>query len=506
MNSRTASILNKSRQHSNMLTNDTGEGGLSPSVTADNMQQIKHIGATVGTLAKHQEDRFQALEHQLNALSDKLDDIILDNLQFTPPESSNPSDSASSRSDSASVSSQHSTMPRSPCVDMAPATVGDVGGYFCPNCPQHGHSGQQHISDVSSFVGRVKRTLRTKSITNIEIFLRGSALRWFQIGLKTDGTHVFDNHRDEFDIDYFCESLIILFGVPEHLASAVNIEALPLTSSWKRSVIVEEYVFPALEYVRPQEALFSPDSSASAAVSKALALYNKSFESCTVSPELFDRTTYPEIRDCDDLLYILGDLRCSELEQKFDRTRLKSPKVVADVASAKVTTGGSEKEPLAYSKGQQDLVPASTSDLGSQVSTLSTAELHLLDWMNCARQSFEAQSESSIKVADSIANATGPYPPAPTAEPCPASPIASCQSLLSNLDSVSQTKNLCGGIRVAVTTQPEKELQPIPDDAGATYNFLDYCPGARGISMEEPACNEIGPSMSKFGISPGCQS
>ena len=173
MNSRTASILNKTRQHSNMLTNDTGEGGLSPSVTADNMQQIKHIGATVGTLARNQEDRFQALEHQLNALSDNLDDIILENPQFTPPESSNSSDSASSRSGSASISSQHSTVPRSPCVDMAPATVDDIGGYFCPNCPQHGHSGQQHISDVSSFVGRVKRTLRTKSITNIEIFLRG---------------------------------------------------------------------------------------------------------------------------------------------------------------------------------------------------------------------------------------------------------------------------------------------------------------------------------------------
>jgi hypothetical protein len=465
MNSRTASILNKSRQHSNMLTNDIGEGVLSPSVTADNLQQIKHIGATVGTLARNQEDRFQALEHQLNALSNKLDDIILDNPQFTPPESSNSSDSASSRSDSASISSQHSTMPRSPRVEMAPATVADVGGYFCPNCPQHGHSGQQYISDVSSFVSRVNRTLRTRSIANIEVFLRGSALRWFHINLRADGTHVFDMFNGDFALDAFCDSLIRLFGVPESLVSTVNIETLPPTSSWKRSALIEDYIFPALEYLRLQENLFSSDSGVNIAVSKALALYNQSFGFCTVSPEVFGCKAYSEIQDGMDLLFTLGDLRRSELEQKLNRFLRKDHQI--DAASTEVTTGDSEKGHLVYSKVQQNSVLASTNNPDCKISTLTPAGSHDNHLQHRPTTKAEVQPESStldmhggveIEVADSVANAIGLYPPAPTAESCPASPIASFQDSSNNLDLASQTNNTFEEKSIAVAMQTEKEI------------------------------------------------
>jgi DNA-binding HxlR family transcriptional regulator len=91
MNSRTASILNKSRQHNNMLTHDSSTVGQPPSVTTDNMQQIKHIGATVGTLAKQQEDRFQKLEHQLDLLTDQLDDLAPASLITSTTRSPNPS-------------------------------------------------------------------------------------------------------------------------------------------------------------------------------------------------------------------------------------------------------------------------------------------------------------------------------------------------------------------------------------------------------------------------------
>lgn len=88
MNKRTASILDKSHQHSNKVTHNSSQVGHFTSAMADNAQQIKHIGATVGALARQQEDGFQRLEHQLNLLSDKLDDLALTDPQFTPPESS----------------------------------------------------------------------------------------------------------------------------------------------------------------------------------------------------------------------------------------------------------------------------------------------------------------------------------------------------------------------------------------------------------------------------------
>ena len=446
MNSRTASILNKPRQQSNMLTRESSEVDSPSSAMADNMQQIRHIGATVGTLAKNQEDRFQALEHQLDALSDKLDDLALDSPQFTPPESPSESESASSRSETASISSQHSTMPHSPQPTKAPAIVADIGGYFYPNYVQRGHSDQQFITDASSFVGRVNRVLRTKSINSIEIFLKGSALRWFHLGLKTDGTHLFDKSNDEFDIARFCESLILLFGVPAFLENAVSNVTLPLTSSWMRSVIIEDYIFPALESERPQEKLYDKDSGATVAVRKALTLYNQNFKPYTVSLEISDYIAYPEILDYRDLLDLLVDIRCSEVEQEIKKIP-SYRQVVINAASAR--------------------------ESDCNVSTLTTTGLEDLDWTNHAPQSPQAQSESStrsvpefinVEDANSAPIAIESYPPAPTAKSCPTTPIASYHSSSKNLGSAAWTNDVCEETGIAAATQPEERTQSRQND------------------------------------------
>lgn len=429
MNSRTASILNKPGQQSNMLTPDSSRVDFSPSVTVDNMQQIKHIGATVGTLAKHQEDRFQALERQLNALSNKLDDLVLGNPQFTPPESPSESASVSSRSDTASISSQNPSMPCSPSSDMPPATVADVGGYFYPDYVQRGRSDQQFITDASSFVGRVYRVLRTKSIPNIEIFLRGSALRWFHLGLRTDGTHLFDMFSGDFSLINFCDSLISLFGVPESSASAANIKTLPLTPSWMRSVIIEDYIFPALEYVRPQENLYDVDSGASVAVSKALALYNQSSKPCTVSPEIYDCTADAQIQDMCDLQSTLRDIRCSELEQKLNRLRSRESQIGIDAVSAELGIEGSKKKSLSSSEVEQDSMPAAVSSFNGKTSTSTLAGMYDRPEAQPKSCSLGMPDGVEFEGADSLASAVESYPPAPTAESCATTPIASCQPL-----------------------------------------------------------------------------
>lgn len=176
MNKRTASVLNKSHQHSTKVTHESSQvGHLPPVVMADYAQQIKHIGATVGALARQQEDRFQRLEHQLNLLSGKLDDLDLTDPQPTPPESSTSSLHEQAEPHFDLSFGKSSDIPRQ-TSGMPSATVADVGGYFYPNHIQYSHNNQQYISDALTFVGRVNRTLRTKSINNIEIFLRGSEL------------------------------------------------------------------------------------------------------------------------------------------------------------------------------------------------------------------------------------------------------------------------------------------------------------------------------------------
>jgi hypothetical protein len=522
MNSRTASTLNKSRQRSNMLTSDSSTVGQSPSVTTDNMQQIKHIGATVGTLAKQQEDRFQAFEQRLDCLADKLDDLALANPQFTPPESPGLSDSASSHSDTPSISSHHSNVPRVLRSDLAPATIADVGGYFHPNCDQHGDSDQQYISDASTFVGRVNRIRQTKSITNIEVFLRGSALRWFHICLKSDGTHLFDMLSGEFDIGGFCDSLILLFGVPTSLASAARIKTLPLAPSWMHSEVVEDYVFPALEYLRPQEDF----SGVGVAVSKALALYNQSFAPCTVSSEIFDCTTDLGNYDYSDLQFILGDLRRSELEQKFDRTLTKTRKVVTDAASARVATECTKNGPVAHSKAQQDPVFASTGDYGCKMSKLTSAKSHDNHWQDADTTRPDVKSTSSTvkmprhaesEVATFVASMTEPYPPAPTAESCLTTPTTFYQLPPRDFYPASHISNVRGGTRIHVATQPQDGIPPMQNEATYKYSFADSFEGAGGVGLGKNSKVKFGsekndPSMpvsnktaNKFGVQPGCQ-
>jgi hypothetical protein len=380
MNSRTASILNKSRQHNIMLTHDSSTVGQSTSVTTDNMNQIKHIGATVGTLAKQQEDRFQKLEHQLDLLADKLDDLAPASPQFTPPESPGLADSASCHSDTSSIPSHHSDMPRILRSEIAPATVADIGGCFYPNFDQHGDSNQQYISDVLTFIGRVKRIRQTKSINNIEIFLRGSALRWFHIGLRSDGSHVFDRLDGEFAIDDFCGSLISLFGVPRALKTVSHLDSLHLMVSCMRSDIIEDYIFPALEYLRPQEDYFSPESGANTAVSNALARYKQSSDPCSVGTEIFDpeATFPPEINDRYDLQGALGRLRRCEFDQKLERELSRDRQRLADVASLEVMRGKwrstrVQQEPVSASV-ELNSKPSNTTPAKSQDSHLETSD------------------------------------------------------------------------------------------------------------------------------------
>ncbi|KAG9566383.1 hypothetical protein KCU71_g4553, partial [Aureobasidium melanogenum] len=336
MNKRTASILNKSHQHHNKVTHNSSQvGHFPPVIMAENAQQIKHIGTTLGALASQQEDRFQKLEHQLNLLSDKLDDLALNHPRFTPPESSTSSIHEEAGLCFHQPIAKSFNAPRRP-LDMPHATAADLGGYFYPNHIQYSHSDEQYISNASTFVGRVNQTLCTKSITNIEIFLRGSALRWFHIGLRIDGSHTFDDKNGEMDIAKLCQSLILLFGMPESSRPGVDIEALHLTSAFMRSAILDDYIFPVLETARQQGTL----ANLEVIISKAIKRYNQSSLPITLDPDIIENR---------DLLDMLVCLRRSEFDQQLDKIFSQKRRHLLDTTvSAKVPSENTKKAGLTH--------------------------------------------------------------------------------------------------------------------------------------------------------------
>ncbi|KAG9648207.1 hypothetical protein KCU95_g4741, partial [Aureobasidium melanogenum] len=359
MNKRTTSILNKSHQHTNKVTHNSSQvGHFPPVVMAGNAQQIKHIGATVGALARQQEDRFQKLEHQLNLLSDKLDDLALNHPRFTSPESSTSSVHEEAEPCLNLPFGKSSDMPRQTLA----ATVADVGGYFYPNCIQFGHSDEQHISDVSTFVGRVNRTLRTKPINNIEIFLGGSALRWFHIGLRIDGSHIFDHENGELNIAKFCQSLILLFGVPKFSRPESDVEALHLAPASMRSVLLEDYAFPALEQARRQGAV----SDFEVALSKAVERYNRNSIPVTVNPDIAKNK---------DLLSTLVCLRRSEFDQKLDKFLTSKPQRFDNATSARVPIEDTQKAGATGHEVKQDSMSATVNEIHRKKPSLTTTEV-----------------------------------------------------------------------------------------------------------------------------------
>ncbi|KAH0278833.1 hypothetical protein KCU91_g2175, partial [Aureobasidium melanogenum] len=358
MNKRTASILNKSHQHLNKVTHNSSQvGNFPPVIMAENAQQIKHIGAMVGALARQQEARFQKIEHQLNLLSDKLDDLALNHPRFTPPESSTSSVHEEAEPCFDPPFGKSFNTPRQP-LDMPHATAADIGGCFYPNYIQYSQSDEQYISDALTFVGRVNRTRCTKSITNIEI-LRGSALRWFHIGLRTDGSHTFDDENGEMNIAKFCQSLILLFGIPESSRPGVDLEALHLTSASMRSVILDDYVFPVLESARQQGTL----ANLEVIMSKAIERYNQSSLPINLNPDIIENK---------NLLDMLVCLRRSEFDQKLDKISSQKRQRLDNTVSAKVPSENTKKAGLTCNELRQDSVSATVNETHRQGPSLTT--------------------------------------------------------------------------------------------------------------------------------------
>lgn len=466
MNKRTASTLDNFHQHSNKVTHNSTQVGHFPSVImADYAQQIKHIGATVGALASQQEDRFQKLEHQLNLLSDKLDHLALNHHRFTPPESSTSPVHEDAESCFDPPFGKSFNTPRQP-LDMPHATVADLGGYFYPNRNKYSHTDQQYISDASTFVGRVNRTLCTKSITNIEIFLRGSALRWFHIGLRIDGSHIFDGENGEMNMAKFCQSLILLFGFPDCSRPESDVEALHLKPAFMRSVILEDYAFPALEHARRQGTVsdFEP------ALSRAIERYNQSSTPITMNPDIAKNK---------DLLNALVCLRRSELDQKLDKMLARKRQRFVDATSANAPIENTIKAGSTRNELQHKLEESINHIMQAQDKDCTVKPP--AERAAVAKAGMKTPISTKLEdpeVAKLIGIATEPYPSGPTAESCPTTPILPCQVSASSLDGAPQRRSF------------REQLQGI-----ATM-------GSDEIDHSMPVSPEM---AKKFGLQPGRQ-
>ncbi|KAI5197615.1 hypothetical protein E4T39_07219 [Aureobasidium subglaciale] len=270
---------------------------LPPSVQLNNRQSLNDLCAKLDTLTTQHHQHFETLHNQLNALSDKVDNVISDTPRYTPHESS-----TSSVLGDAAVSTLCPTAPAMPArsVSKPSASLVDIGGYFSPDHKYDQHSDHQYISHVSVFVARVNRVLRTKSISNIEAFLKDSALRWFNIGLCLDGSHVFDDESGNMNIAKFYSAL------PDH-GDQSRFEPS------SRSVLLDMYILPALESRRLKTSLDQTDASVNNALRQAVKLHNRDHKALSVDPNI--------IGD-EDLSVEVARLRHRDLENRREHDAL----------------------------------------------------------------------------------------------------------------------------------------------------------------------------------------
>ncbi|THZ11548.1 hypothetical protein D6C91_09203 [Aureobasidium pullulans] len=302
-------------------------------------QKLHALEVQQKAMAEDLADRFTDMENELDSLSEQVNQMHSGKSQFTPPESPTPSTSPASPTPSitptsptpSTLSVQDTLNPNASPLDTStmsrpPATVADLGGYFYPNRHHATPGDMQYISDASIFVGRVNRALRTKSIQNLESYLKGSALRWFHIGLSLDGSHSYDDDKGQMDLTKFCESLIYLFGIPGFVAEESHEQARYLIMASMRSNILEEYAFPALEALRRQTTLGQPDVDANAALRKAVLKYNKDHPMLSVDLDMLSGQ---------DVLVDLARLR----QQEFDIRRAGASLTLKKLHDPKAMSG-----------------------------------------------------------------------------------------------------------------------------------------------------------------------
>ncbi|THX46170.1 hypothetical protein D6D06_10204 [Aureobasidium pullulans] len=316
-------------------------------------QELHALEVQQKAMAEDLADRFTDMENELDSLFEQVNQMHSGKPQFTPPESPTPSTSPASPTPSISPTfptpstlSVHDTLnPGASPLDTStmsrpPATVADLGGYFYPNRHHATPGDMQYISDASIFVGRVNRALRTKSIQNLESYLKGSALRWFHIGLSLDGSHSYDDDKGQMDLTKFCESLIYLFGIPGFVAEESHEQARYLIMASMRSNILEEYAFPALEALRRQTTLGQPDVDANAALRKAVLKYNKDHPMLSVDLDILSGQ---------DVLVDLARLRQQEFDIRREGASLTLKKLHAPEAmSVQVAPDDSNKPTLVH--------------------------------------------------------------------------------------------------------------------------------------------------------------
>ena len=316
-------------------------------------QKLHALEVQQNAMAEDLADRFTDMGNELDSLSEQVNQMHSGKSQFTPPESPTPSTSPASPTPSITPTSptpstfsvQDTLNPNASPLDTStmskpPATVADLGGYFYPNRHHASPSDVQYISDASIFVGRVNRALRTKSIQNLESYLKGSALRWFHIGLSLDGSHSYDDDKGQMDLTKFCESLIYLFGIPGFVAEESHEQARYLIMASMRSNILEEYAFPALEALRRQTTLGQPDVDANAALRKAVLKYNKDHPMLSVDLEILRGQ---------DVLVDLARLRQQEFDIRREGASLTLKKLHAPEAmSGQVAPDASNKSTLVH--------------------------------------------------------------------------------------------------------------------------------------------------------------
>ncbi|KAI5249095.1 hypothetical protein E4T42_05422 [Aureobasidium subglaciale] len=313
MNIRTAAFLNK---HSTQDTVNMQHHTLNlphvlpPSVQLNNMQCFQDLSAKIDTLTTQHHQHFETLHDQLNALSDKVDHMTLDTPRYTPPESS-----TSSVLGDPTLSTPCPVAPPMPtqAVSKPSATIADVGGYFLPNRKYDQQSDDQCILHASVFVARVNRALRTKSIANIEAFLKGSALRWFNAGLCLDGSHDFDNHIGDLNLAKFCESLMLVFGAPES-ASADHDDQPRIFGPSSRNNLLDGYILPALESRRLKTTHGQTDVGVGEALRQAVQCFNKDHKALSVDPNIIGN---------EDLSVEVARLRHKDIENRREHNSLR---------------------------------------------------------------------------------------------------------------------------------------------------------------------------------------
>ena len=209
-------------------------------------------GCTPGSIA------FEQMNSRLGSVDDRVSRLeaqvmLINAAPFTPPASVTSEDQWSSQTSTQTHPPVQTTDQKPNNASQHHSEEVQLGCIFHPELDRELVSSRdrhKYTADSALFVAKLRHAVFGKRAEYIGKHLRGSALRWFNLGFSQSGEHCHDDSDGNLNIEKFSSDLLLVFGDSNTAVQSMSKATFTDSDVRRRVSIVSDYALPIFEQAR----------------------------------------------------------------------------------------------------------------------------------------------------------------------------------------------------------------------------------------------------------------